>query len=337
MSAVVTVRSVDMCRALSTLRPLFPKGSSEMPIGLHMEAGVLKIVCLQGLVYQASVPVDDNLAINHATVMYYDISTLLPSTGDLELEFTPVGVSLCGHGIEAEFPLGYSVVEEQDFSKLVFSSIANSGFSEGLNRLLNMNLEKLYNQISPIAIHGEISLQRFQNVWVQVRSLGLPFTSVLDSDHVKLLIKFAPLEVCTSIPGTLVFKNSVGIMQLPCKPDNDSGKITDFMQDLGEPVQLTTKSYLERVKQIAKVDSKTQCKITLYKSGLKTTVTRNNTSVSVSTGETDSEVLQVCHLPMQVWLTYLRGLDSETIQILIGGGKICLRTQSMIIVARVLL
>lgn len=337
MSSVVKVHASDLKRAVSAMAPLFPKGTSSMPIGIYMSNGELKIVCVQGAVYQASVHVDDEIAIGNISVLYHDISPLIPSSGEMSLEFTPTGLSIAGYGLEAELPVSYGVVEEQDFSGYKYTDIAGSSYTEGLKNMLSMNLDKMYNTIAPIHILNGISLQRLPNVWVQARSAGLTFSAVLDVEHVKLLLRFDPKQVCTDVTGTLIFRNSTGILQLPCNRCNDESKITELMSDLGNPVKLQIGHYLEQVKQIAKVDSKSHCKITLYESGLKTTVDYERTSVSVSVGNTQSKVLQVCHFPIQVWLTFLRGLGSELVEILVGGGKICLRTQSMVIVARVLL
>jgi hypothetical protein len=337
MSSGVTLKAYDLLKALNALTPLFPKGTSEMPIGFHLAQGRLKIVCLSGVIYQSSLVTYDELAVGHATVLYHDITPLVPTSGQVVIEFTPISVIITGDGFSVELPFGYSVVEEQDFSKIVFSSISSTGFSESLKRLLNMNIEKLYNTISPITINNGLALQRFQNTWIQVRVLGLPFEAVLDSEHVKLLVKFSPTEYYVANNSTLIFKNPTGILQLPCKASTDHSKITDLMEDLGEPVQLNLEKYLDKVKQMVKIDSKQHCKITVYKNGLKTTISYNNTTMSVYSGDVESEVVAVTHLPLTLWITYLRGLDSSVIQILVGGGKICLRTQSMVIVARVLL
>ena len=337
MSSVVTLDAYALYSTLNTLTPIMPKGSSCMPLGLHMQKGILTIVCIQGVVYQAKLEVNDELAVGNATIMYHDISSIIPKVGELSLEFTQSGVTISCDEFEASFSMGYSAVEEQDFSTAQFSPIKSSSYVEGLRRILNMNLEKLYNTIAPIAIHSEISLQRFQNVWVQVRSIGLSFDALLDSEHVKLLTKFVPKEVCTSVTGTLIFRNSKGILQVPCSNDNESGQITDLMKDLGEPVTVNVSSYLERVRQASKVNPKSHCKITLYKEGVKTTVSHENTNISLVAGKASNEVLAVTQMPMQVWLTFLRGLDSDVIQVLAGGGKICLRTQSTIIIARALL
>lgn len=337
MSAVLTVKASDLNKAISAINPLFPKGSAAIPIGLYVRKGHLKIVCLQGVVYQADIPVDDDFADYSATIMYYNITPLLPSSGELYLEFTPVSVILTGDGVEAEFSFGYSIVAEQNFSGLVFTSVSSSTYLDSFSHLLNLGLDKLYGLISPVVVMGDVSLQKFPNTWVQVRSNGLPFNATLDIEHVRLITKFMPTQVCTSIPNTLVFKNATSVLQVPCKNNVDNKKITELMSDMGDPIQINIKYYLERIRSMIKVDSKTHCKISIYNTGIKTTVAHENTSISISAGKTDGEVIKVCHLPIQVWSSLLKGLSAETIQILIGGDKLCLRTTTMIIVTRVLL
>lgn len=336
MSAI-TVKCSDFLRLIRPLKPLFPKGTSDMPIGMYVRDSHLRVTCVQGCVYQAEIPIDDALAIASATVIYKDISDLVPTSGELTVEFANVCVEVTGSNLELVLPIGYSVVEEQDFTKLVFSSIDTSMSRDGLNRIIGMGLEKLYGVISPISIKENVSLQRFQNIWVQTRTIGLGFESLLDTEHIKLILNFGPTQFCRDSKKSLVFKNSIGYLQVPCSSDNDKSVITELMQDLGDPITLVITNYLDKVRQISKLNVKAQCKVVIYEKGLKTVISQNNITIGVATGDTQTKVLSTCSLPISLWVTMLKGLDAETIQVLVGGGKICLRTQYIIILARALL
>ena len=337
MSSILTLKASDVRRAFSALTPLFPKGSSNMSVGLHLSKGHLKVVCLQGVVYQADIPVDDELAIADATIIYYNITPLLPSIDNVYMEFTPMSVRLFGDDFETEFQLGYSVVEVQDFSKLVFSNIISNVYADGFSTIQHLGLEKLYNLPSPVIVMKDVAIQKYPNTWVQVRTSGLPFDATLDITHVNLLLKFAPKEVCTSIPNTLVFKNANALLQIPYKRNVDNNNILSLMQDLGEPITINIKRYLEKLKSMARVDTHSKCKISLFADGMKSTINYENTSISVSTGNCYGEAIKVCHLPMRMWLNYLNNIGAENIQILVGGDKLCLRTQSTIIITHALL
>lgn len=336
MSELLEVDASVLRKVFINLSSLLPKGTNTMPVGVHIKSGTVTIVALQGCVYQAEVPTTDLDAIHDVTIMYHDISPLLVGCNRIEFEVTPSSLIVNGEDFSVEFPFGYSSVAVQNFSNVSFKELNNYAYLDSFKKLISMNLDKLYNVASPIIILGDVALQKYGNTWVQVRTTGLSVNATVDLDHIRLLLKFVPTGVCISTPNTLLFKNKYSVLQLPCKRNIDSSLITDLMKDMTEPVTVNVKSYLERVKNIAKLESKQHCNIIVCEKGLKTTVTNAQSTVSVSTGDASSKVQKVVQLPMQLWLSCLRGLDADVIQILTGGDKICLRTQSVIIVTHAL-
>lgn len=336
MSAIVNVKAYDLKRVFESINPLFPSGSKEIPIGISLRNGKLTIVCLQGVVYQATIPVDEPDVTGDATILYYNILPLIPTDGKIQLQLTPNNLQLVSEDFEAQFPFGYSVVAVQDFPNLVYANIPGVAYLDGLRHLTRLNLDKLYSINSPIVVVNNMSLQKFPNTWIQVRTNGLPFSATLDTDHVKLIEKFEPHEVSISIPNSLVFKNENSILQVPCRPNVDSTLITSLMEDMGDPITISLEKYLDKIRNMSKINSKAHCKIAIYSTGVKTSIQHEGTTVSVATENLSGDVLKVFHFPIQLWITFLRGLGGTTAQILCGGDKICLRTATMIIVSRVL-
>lgn len=338
MSAVltVTVESRDLLNALNTVSLLVPKGQKTMPIGFYIDKGHIKIVCTQGVVYQSNILTDDYDNCFGYTVMYYDIAPLLHVAGTVDIEFSPDhSIHLYGDGFDTSFAPAYSTIQLQNFEDENFVHIPGGSYSDGFQKILNIGLEKLYGIASPIVVSKDISLQKFPNTIVQVRTMGFPVNAILDSDHVKLITKFGPTYVC-AYSDSLVFKNQTSVLQIPCKRNTDETKMGELISKLGAPVTINMHSYLDKLRSISKLDSKATCKIAVYEKGLKSTLTAEQSSVSISTGDTESKVLKVFHLPMQVWLTFLKVLGTETIQVLVGEELLCLRTASVIILTRVL-
>ena len=336
MSDGIEVSVSSLQKVFSILRTLVPKGDITTPVGFHVRDSVLKIICIQGCVYQATVDIENTEAIGNATVMFRDISPLLPNTGVLELSFQSTYLTVSGEGFSADFPAAFSVVEPYTFKNLTYKELSSSVFQSGFKTLTGIGLEKLYNKISPVAIWDSIALQKFPNVWVQVRANGLPISAVIDMMHIQLLMRFDPQQVSIAEANTLVFKNNNAVLQIPCKPINEKSSITDMLKDMRSISKFTIGSYMERLRSVIKFGSKEFCKIALHESGISTTVSHSNATVSITTGNIETRVESVFELPIQLWLTLLRGIGSESVEILYGGGKVCLRTPFTIIVTHVL-
>lgn len=334
MSAV-SVRAQDLQACLSQIVPLVPKGTMYVPLGLHVHNNLLVVTCLQGCVFQSHIPVDSN-EIMSASIMYRDVTPLLPRSGDVTLKFATNFLELAASGVSVSFSSSYSVVAEQEFEEYDYTDMLSEDYLYNLRTLLGMNLDSIYKAVKPIHSYGKVSLLKFPNTIVQVRTSGLPINCTLDAEHVKLLLRFRPTKVHRD--GFMItFLNNSAVLQLPCKDNVDGNNFTDMLTDLGEPIVLNIDGYLEKVRNLSKALPKGKCTIVVHKEGVNTKLSADNTHANVSVGDAHSEVLQVVSLPTQIWLAFLKALGNSKIQILVGGGKLCLRNNSLVILTRVLL
>lgn len=337
MSTIVTIHAHDLLDVCSTLKNLVPSGSLEIPLGIKVVNGEMYFTCTTGVNYQTILKCDEDDVNLTANVLYYDISMLIPSSGLVSLEFLSHGVNIIGDGFLVEFNNSYSIVEDPEFPDVTYRASNPTLYSEGLKNLLNMGLNKLYSLQTPIVLLNDIALQMFPNTWVQVRVSSLNLQAILDYDHAKLLLKFSPTQVAMcSENNTVLLKNGNGVLQIPYKPVTDATNITALLEDLNTSCKFSIEHYLDKLRNVSKLNPKSSCKLAVFETGIKTTIKHNSSSVEVATGDITGSCLKVVHLPIQLWLTLLRGLGSSYIEILTGGDKLCLRTQATVIVTRVL-
>lgn len=333
--STTTVNQQELKVVLESLTPLFPQGSKEIPVGFHFSGYQLTIVCLQSVVYQAQLELQESLT-SYCTIMYNNIAPLLEKTGFVKLEVTPVSLIIHGGDFDVEFPFGYSNVEEQDIPSEGYKPITQSMYYTGFRAILNIGLDKLYKLDPPIQLNEGIAVQKFPNVWLQVRTPGLPICTTIDRTHLKLIQNFNPQAVCDEVPGVLTFMNRNAVLQIPCKAANSSSSVTDLLSDMDSEITLRLGNYYERLNVATKVSGNTPCKISIREDGITTTVMSNGVQVSLSCGANEGEFLNAVQLPLQLWMAFLKGIETNTFQILVGGDKICLRTQNLIIVTHVL-
>lgn len=322
--------------SLSVLRPLFPKGSKTVPVGLNVENGELTITCTQGIIYQDSIEIDDLNATEHVTVLYFDITSLLYEDDETALEFGQVAVSLSNSAFEVSLHFGYSVVSPVTFELPEFRTIESTIYVDSIKTLAAMNLNKLYNTVAPLVFENTVVLQKYPNTWVQMKADGFGVRATIDVDHAKLLNVFAPKEIAVAKGSTLLFRKDNTLLQIPYKVNTDSKKITNLLDGMKVQCTVNPGKYLERLMSISKVDSKAHAQITVYTGGIKTTVTAESVNLSASAGESLTDVVSVFHYPILVWIAFLKALGSNYIEILTGGEKICLRSSVTVIVTRVL-
>lgn len=338
MSTVLEVKASDIRKCFQELSMLIPKGAKELPVGISLQAGNLHVISTTGCVYIHSIDVDDTLSMEYVTILFHNVAALLSNEKDnVTLDFSPIGLTITGETFEVDFKKGYSVVEEPTFNDISFKGMQDSGWDNNLNKLIGMNLEKVYSAIRPITFYSDVAVQKYPNTWVQVRTLGIKDSMLLDTDHVRLLTHFNPTMYAKVGKDSMLFCRGNSFLQLPIKEVTSSNLVLDMMKDLGDPVTITLGHYLEQLRNVAKVSSRAQCKVTITEKGISTTVTEDGASISTHTGDIHAKVLKVFNIPIAVWITFLKALGTDSIQILVGGEKLCLRNHSMIILTRVLI
>lgn len=334
MSAV-NVNARDLQACLSQITPLVPKGTLYVPLGLHVHDNLLVITCLQGCVFQSHIPIGSDEVMS-ISVMYRDVTPLLPGSGEVTLEFATNFLELTASGISVSLYNSYSVVQEQKFEEYVYTDILHDDYIYNLRTMLGMNLDNIYKAVKPVNVYDKVALLKFPNTIVQVRTTGLPINCVLDVEHIKLLLRFRPTKVCRD-GYLLTFLNDNAVLQLPCKDNVDKNTFVDMLEDLGEPVSINIDGYLDKVRNLSKALSKGKCTVVIYSDGITTKLFADNTNASVSIGNMSTEVIKVLNIPTQIWLSFLKAMGNSNIQVLVGGGKLCLRNNSVVILTRVLL
>lgn len=335
-SGTIVVPAVRFLDYISYLTPLFPKGSSTVPIGIDVTGNILTLTCTQGCYFQSTIEISnaDNI-VKTATVLYCNVTEFVPSVGELYLEFLPFGLKVSGSGFDVVFPHAYSLINKVKFPDVDYETIPTTGYTAGLKYLLNMNLSSIYMSEKPIHIYRDVSVLKYPSMYVQVRTVGLPFYGTVTPEHVKLICRFAGTEVYADNPDYLLFRRNDSYLQVPRKTLSEENTFLRNMEGLSDPVTLDFDKYLERLRVMNKV-GKANVNLALHKEGLSTSVSFDNITLTDHINKTDSEVVKAFHLPMAVWLSVVKACGSGYVQILYRSDVVCLRTQYIIILVRVL-
>lgn len=322
---------------LSDLTPLFPKGSKTIPIGVEVIGNMMTLTCTQGCFYQTILDVNnlDN-ASHQATILYCNILDFIPTVGDVRLTFSPAGLRLFGEGFDITLPNGYSLVKTIDFPTEDYTPITTGSYIPGLKNLVDMNLSGIYMYEKPITIYRNTAVLKYPNLYAMVKTDSLPFYGVITPEHAKLLCRFGGTSVNDKEPESLIFRRGTSILEIPRKTVNEENNFLSLMEGLSEPININFDSYLERLRTMAKIGEKGHCKLTLFEDGLKTSVNANSIVLADAIGKCGGKLLHVFELPLSMWVMLVKAAGSGQVQILYRSDVVCLRTQSIIMLIRVL-
>lgn len=339
MSTSITLRTSKLASCFGELTLLLPKGIKDMPVGISLQAGVLTFFHSYGL---TRVGLDDKYhdCVEYCSIIYYDIADLLwtSKTEETTLEFQTNAVFISNANQQLVLRHGYGEVACPEFPTAGYTDIQDNGWRDTLHSMLNMGLEKLYMKAEPIAIADGTSIWKYPNTWIRCLTASFDLCKLLDSDHVRTLVKFKPESYLALSHDSILFKRGDSYMLLPCREikelEETKKSFNELMRKLSEPVTLNLEHYTESIRSLSKVCSKPICDLTVYEKGLKTAITEGDTSMSVICGVAEKPI-GTAQMPVNVWLTFLRALGNGMIQVMIGGDILCLRNQSLIILTHV--
>lgn len=334
MSTVVTLPAKELRDVFSTISLVVAKGSQLTPVSLELKDNKLSFVCLQGCVVQGSVAVASN-EIAALVFMYYDVTPIMPPSGNVDVALFEYGVEVTGDDFSCAFPIGYSEVTEYDFSECKFTKIENDAYINSLRTVLGMNLDKLYGKPVPFSIYGAVAVVKHPCCYVQTRMYNVPFQAQIDPEHIKMIIRFKPWEVSTTIPDTLVFRKGSHTLQIPCRSRMGENDFVSFLKGLKSIGVMSATGLYDRVNYSSRVSTKSRCRLEITGGGIKISTTIDNATSTVSSGDVSTEILYTATFPISTLLAFLRAIGDDKMEILAGGELLCLRTQNLIILVRV--
>lgn len=330
----VSVSAKALYDCFSTLALVSPKGESPVSMVLTHTSLVFKSV--SGCSFQGMVPVASEDE-DSRTILWYNVCPLIPKDGDLTFDIEASLVSVRGDGVSFSFSTGYSEAVDLDLSRNQFIRLESNSYETGLQCIQAMSFDKLYGRTPPINVYGDVAVVEYPSLYLRVRTTGLPFNAAIDNEHAKVLLRFKPKEIAVNTTDSSIVLKRNGIMlELPCKLEPDESEFLSYLKGMRVVCRLEVEDFALQLSCLAKVSRKTECHLTLTESGLQVDANSGFSSVAVSVGDVTNTVLLSCRFPTEVLLAIFNTLGKGLVEILIGGDLLCLRTQTVAILTRVL-
>lgn len=335
MSAGILISTRTLRSCLEDLRPLFGKGTNLIPVLFKVKDDTVTVCCTNGCIYVNKLPItNDSRISSELTVQYRNILDFLPADGMLNLVIESFGLTITGDGTEITLPVGFSLITEPERKDVTFEKIDAKTFPVGLTSLMNIGLSTIYKVDKPLNIYGNISTLKYPNVIAQARTAGLPVNVSLTQDFTKLLCRFNPDAIYCNNIDSIVLKRGDAYLEIPAEPIRDENDFLQHMVDLSEPVRLDATHYVDRLRNMNSLGNHVRAKITLFDNGVRVRAEESNVAISYDLGDCSGKVNKVLYLPMLLYLSMVKALGNNMIEFLYGKEIICLRSPSLIIIAR---
>lgn len=338
MSAGILIEARALRSCFEDLRPLFGKGNNLIPVLFKIKNDKLTVCCTSGCIYLNKLAINnENNVSSEITAQYRNILDFLPKSGMLNLNIEAYGLLISGEGTEIKLPVGFSLITEPEQKNITFTPVESQNFRVGLTSLMNVGLSTIYKVEKPINIYGNLSTLKYPNVVMQARTPGLPIGVTITQDFAKLVARFVPEAIYSNNIDTLILKRGDAYLEIPAEPLHEENDFLKHMIGLSEPIRLDVEHYVDRLRNMNSLGNNVRAKVSFYTKGVRVTAEQDNVAIVSDLGECYSELCKVLYFPMVLYMSMIKALGNTTVEFLYGKEIICLRSPSLIIIARAII
>mgnify|MGYP002508020477 CR=1 FL=1 len=333
MSAIINILADDARDLFGTLSQLLPSKTEAVPIGLQLRNSVLSLTLNNG--YVATYCKDVNSSDEwETTFMYQDTHPILTYGDDMTIECDQTGITLTSTYCECSFPVAYSTLSKLDFDNYNF--IQMESVKESPIRIFGkLGLERIYKTTYPVYVRDNIAIVKYPSFYAQVR-VPEPFHGIsLSLAHIALVEKFKAESYSQENPQMLILRRGPWTVALPCTTSMQGNNFIELLDGMRSAMKMSFKDLLDSVRVLSRVKNTDYCTIVIYDGGIRTTVSNSNVTTSLQFGDTTADPVSTFTIPISVWIMMLNAVGDTTAEILLGGGKLCLRNQEVAMLLRV--
>lgn len=278
---MVRINASDLKEAFKALKPLYKGSQSAMLIGFSVNDYILSITGLNNLLYEQRIACEFSGPYS-LTVLYQDLSELLPGTGTVDLELTPLYVGIKSQNMSAVLQQANGLLSPYKPRCSKFDTI-NPDELENWARTFAVTspLVKSLGREAPIIFKPPYAVVKYPTFWLQLPNHVLDTTMSLR--ELKTIAEYAPTQF--SVAGDVIeFKRGSSIMAMPRNTVDSCKYIDTLVQTHGEQHLLRTTSCLPKIQQFLRSVGAGSCKCFFYSDGIELSVSRATIQSSLKIG-----------------------------------------------------
>lgn len=175
---LIHVNSSDLKSVFKDIKPIF-KGSTDAAImGFNIENHILYITCSSGIVYEQQIA-SEHPGPYSLTVLYQDLSEILPGRGVVELDLSPLFVGVKCDSMSSTLQQANGIVSRYNRRGGTFSKLSTNDVKQWA-RLFSETapVTKSLQREAPVIFKPPYAIMKFQSFWLQLPNTVLDLSLI---------------------------------------------------------------------------------------------------------------------------------------------------------------
>ena len=337
MPARITIKQTDLLKVLDDLKLLQQYSSESVLVRLELDVKKSKLL-IDSKSYAYNYR--NEVSVTVLSEGYICTTVLLPPNADLwsgvstiTLEDKDNTVRLYTDFVTLVLDNAYEVLERYKLPVCDFEEVSEE--LQDCRTLLNASkLGKLLKKQQNIDILSGRGMLRYNNAWVQLSMhmiLGDTLDFAISPDELRRVVSFMPTHIGFIYHTKLVLKRESAYLVLPITTASSTQVISTLSKTKSKPSTLTKVTLGDYAKRLSSYCKLTDalCNITLYNSGISTSLPGKSISVQASCGTKDT-VVEALRIPIDIWVTALSLFKDSEVEIWTEGKIIWIKKYNLI-------
>lgn len=291
---LIRIDAAELKSVFKDIKPIFRGATEAALMGFTVENHILYITCMNGVVYEQQIA-SEHPGPYTITVLYQDLSEILPGRGVVELDLAPLYVGIKCERMSSILQQANGMVSRykqrgKDFHKISPSDLKHwaSIFAE------TAPVAKSIQREAPILFKPPIAVMKFPSFWLQLPNKSLD--TVLSLGELKAVAEFAPTEYCT-LPDAIEFRRGSATLAVPRNAVDSCKCVEEMCKQHGPARTVKGGNYLPKIQQFLRSVGPGECRLYLCEDGVDLQVSRPRVQSSLQLGE--------CRTPITTVSTFL--------------------------------
>lgn len=287
---LVRVNAAELKTVFRDVKPILKSIKQGATLGFTVENHILYITCVNGIVYEQQLA-SEATGPYYLTVLYQDLSELLPGTGVVDLDLAPCYVEVRSAAMSATLPVANSVISRYK-RRCDSPSPIDPATVKQWARLYaeTAPVAKALGREAPIIFKPPYAVLKFPTFWLQLANTCLETTMGLS--ELKAVAEFAPTSVGSS-SEVLEFYRGSAVLALPRNATDSCKSIDDMVGDHTAAKVVRGASYLPKVQQFLRSVGAGECRCHFYTDGISLAVHRPTVQSSLRVGTCTDSILEI--------------------------------------------
>ena len=316
----VVLNAKEFKSMFSTLRPILRNAADGGLLGFSVSQHVLSVTCRNGVIFEQKFACEQDGPM-FVTVLYRDISDLLPGTGEVYVDLSEKLVHIKADGFTTTLLSAYGQVSPYRKRVQNYKQCDAKDYLRLARAFQELNaVAKTLKRDAPVLLVPPRAICKYPTVWLEVAYRGI--STSMGMKDLRTIANFEP-KLYGVAEDAIEFLNGSALLAYPLNKVGECKTCKDILVNPSEPKTLHVLESVENIQAMTRV-VRGPCKVSFYTDGYIVSYKNNEVEMSVSAGPCTGRCLYTLDTYTEYLMMIFHLIGESKAQLVVGDNAVML-------------